>query len=341
MLTSLAYRSLALPAHAPFELKPSPGKGWGVFATRPIEQGTVIFTEKPLFVIPESPDRVTREDVSAAFQKLSARGKKQFRLIRDNAVGPSAPMLKVFHDSCFAIDEPDGYYFKNSSGFSILRSLLNHSCVPNSKIDPSEKKVEAFAVKDIKAGEEITLCYNQNDIFLKRHERLQTLGFACSCKACLIVDPLEQQLSDMRRTLIRGLYSLILGIDLNSRQQNTKSLIIPDRNLRRAAEQFHIPLSKSFVHLLLMSTLLEQEGILEIAVHGQYNGMVMQIMCACFKTQSNAKVANLAMKQETWLERLRVAWKLYGKPDMGDCSFSLMMSTAFTGAARRTGVWPR
>ncbi|KAJ5965108.1 uncharacterized protein N7479_004984 [Penicillium vulpinum] len=30
------YRSLQLPPDAPFELKPSPGKGWGAFATKRI-----------------------------------------------------------------------------------------------------------------------------------------------------------------------------------------------------------------------------------------------------------------------------------------------------------------
>jgi hypothetical protein len=52
------------------EMKPSPGKGWGAFATRRIERGAMILREKPLFVIRKPHEEITEEDVWAAFQQL-------------------------------------------------------------------------------------------------------------------------------------------------------------------------------------------------------------------------------------------------------------------------------
>ena len=77
-LSMLAYRSLHVPSDAPFELKPSSGKGWSAFATRRIERGAMILREKPLFVIRKPHEEITEEDVWAAFQQLIPSEKQQF-----------------------------------------------------------------------------------------------------------------------------------------------------------------------------------------------------------------------------------------------------------------------
>jgi SET domain-containing protein len=59
-----------VPSDAPFELKPSPRKGWGAFAIRRIERGAMILKEKPLFVIRKPHKEITEEDIWAVFQQL-------------------------------------------------------------------------------------------------------------------------------------------------------------------------------------------------------------------------------------------------------------------------------
>ncbi|KAH7118065.1 hypothetical protein B0J13DRAFT_613187 [Dactylonectria estremocensis] len=41
----------------------SPGKGWGVFATKRINQGALILREKPLFVIWKTQEEIAEQDV--------------------------------------------------------------------------------------------------------------------------------------------------------------------------------------------------------------------------------------------------------------------------------------
>ncbi|PMD43752.1 hypothetical protein L207DRAFT_422719, partial [Hyaloscypha variabilis F] len=79
------YRSLQVPSDAPFELKPSPGKGWSAFATRRIERRATILRQKLLFVIRKSHEEIMEEDVWTAFQQLVPTDKQQFLCLHENA----------------------------------------------------------------------------------------------------------------------------------------------------------------------------------------------------------------------------------------------------------------
>ncbi|KAK2738649.1 hypothetical protein FQN57_006967 [Myotisia sp. PD_48] len=68
------YRQLPVPKDAPFELRPSPGKGWGVFATRQIRREEVLLREKPLFVIGKPAGEVTEMDVVNSIAGLAVEG---------------------------------------------------------------------------------------------------------------------------------------------------------------------------------------------------------------------------------------------------------------------------
>lgn len=79
LIDSSDYRSIDLgPGDVPFELRPSPGKGWGAFATRTMAPGELVFDEKPLFVIQKPTKHITEFNVRAAFRQLSPREKQQF-----------------------------------------------------------------------------------------------------------------------------------------------------------------------------------------------------------------------------------------------------------------------
>jgi hypothetical protein len=119
----------------------------------------------------------------------------------------------------------------------------------------------------------------------------------------------------MRRILIRGLQYLRLGVDLNGQKQGTARPIIFDPNLKKAAEDF--PLSARLIYNLLVMTLLEEEGLLDDFMVKRFNPGMLQIT-ALFKTESNARIARLAMAQETWLEEFCTAFSLYGRADVAD-----------------------
>jgi len=308
-----------VPSDTPFELKPSPGKGWGAFATRQIERGAMILREKPLFVIRKFHEEITEKDVWTAFQQLVPSEKQQFLYLRDNASRPFPHMTEAFAENSFAISINPPIH-----GLFLLHSRFNHSCIPNSKIPSTGGEIVAsFATRDIIAGEEITFCYNTDFECRTRHDRHQALRFICDCKACLPGTPF-QQLSDIRRTLIRGLQYLTLGVDLNGQRQGSVSPIIVDSKLKKVAEDLSIPLSARLIYDLLAIYLLEDEGLLDdFMVEGLNPGILRT--AAWFKTESNARIARLAMAQETWLEKFCVAFRLYGRGDVADHAIAVQL----------------
>ncbi|EED22476.1 hypothetical protein TSTA_059740 [Talaromyces stipitatus ATCC 10500] len=137
------YHSLQVPSDEPFKLKPSPGKGWGAFATRRIERGSIIFTEKPLFVIRKPHTEITEGDVWAAFQQLSPSEKEQFLCLRDNGSRSFTYMEEAFAENSFAISRDNSLRSKGTSihGLFLLHSRFNHSCIPNSKIPNTDQEI--------------------------------------------------------------------------------------------------------------------------------------------------------------------------------------------------------
>ena len=178
-----------------------------------------------------------------------------------------------------------------------------------------------FATINIAAGEEITICYHPDFECRTRHDRHQLLRFGCECEVCLMGTPL-QQLSDMRRTLVRGLQYLTLGVDLDGQRQSSASTIITDSKLKKAAEEFSIPLSARLIYNILSVVLLEEEGLLDDFMVERITPGIVR-MATLFKTETNARIAKFAIAQETWLDRLCIAFSLYGQEDEADHEFAV------------------
>jgi hypothetical protein len=318
----LAYHRLEVPDEIPFELKPSPGKGWGAFATRRIDRGSLILSENPTFVIQRSHTEITDYHVSIAFQQLLPSQKAQFLLLRDNGSGCFTSMNEAFAENSFNIansdhDEPEAY------GLFPLHSRFNHSCTPNSKIPTvSGEVISSFATRDIDAGEEINFCYNPDFEGRTRYERHQALRFTCDCVACLPGTPF-QQLSDMRRRLIRGLQYLTHGVDLDGQRQSSHAIIF-DSTLKFVAETFSITLSSRLIYALLTMFFLEEEGLLDDFMDARLRPSLTQTV-QLFKSKSNKSIAGLAMEQKTWVKKLEVAFELYGREDPADYEVTLAL----------------
>ena len=75
------------------------------------------------------------------------------------------------------------------TGFFSLQSLVNHSCVPNVKIEQREDDLDSTikftATREIKAGEELTMNYIGDGLdFESRTDALKDYGFTCTCPLC-------------------------------------------------------------------------------------------------------------------------------------------------------------
>lgn len=79
----------------------------------------------------------------------------------------------------------------NSTGRFIFEkeSRINHSCAPNAQYDwwIKARVHEIMSVKDISAGEEITvsyLGYDRPDYAVRQARLKESYGFYCNCWAC-------------------------------------------------------------------------------------------------------------------------------------------------------------
>ncbi|KFY82379.1 hypothetical protein V498_08613, partial [Pseudogymnoascus sp. VKM F-4517 (FW-2822)] len=237
------YLSLQLPPNTPFELKLSPDKGWGAFATRPIPTGTLILQEAPLFIISKPHTEIIETDISNAVKQLALHEIEQFDRLRYNGGQRFTHLTHACAENSFSLPKPSGV---QHHGFFVLLSRLNHSCMPNSNIPDTNIEgdvIACFATRDIAVGEEITFCYNEDFACRTRQERHRALRFMCACSACE-ASPSAQELSDLRRRLMRGLHYLTHGEDtVCGLGMESTAPVISDARLRAAGEDFKTPIS--------------------------------------------------------------------------------------------------
>jgi hypothetical protein len=278
----------------------------------------MILSEEPMFIIHKPHELINESDILTAFGKLEPGAKHQILQLRNNAGAPFTLWNSMLAENSFALPRKTGPAY----GLYLLASRFNHSCVPNTKVpEPAMGAVEIamYATRDITMDEEITFCYNSGFEALTRTERHRALRFVCECKACR---PGTQfaELSDMRRTLIRGLQYLTLGGDdelcMPPGYDARTPHIISDPGLRRAAEEFRIPLTSRFVYDVFTMLLLE-EGLLDEFMRERIEPGVVRLV-GLFGTEGNARVARRAVGEETVQGKVGVALGMWGRRDKVD-----------------------
>ena len=132
---------------------------------------------------------------------------------------------------------------------------------------------------------------------------------------------------------MRGLHYLTHGEDtVGEPLPVAVAPIITDGRLRAVAENFSTPLSARLVYSLLIMHLLEEEGLMDHFMVARMGPGIEQT-ASFFGDERNASIARLAIAQETWLGKLSVAARLYGRMDGNDASVAagLRMLHELTG----------
>ncbi|KAK8078982.1 hypothetical protein PG994_002789 [Apiospora phragmitis] len=297
MAASHPYRNLRIPDGAPFELRPMAEKGWGMFATRHIDRNEVILKEQPLFVIyycggEETLSSRVRDEIN----HLTDDAKEQLFSLRHNSHEPFDSLEEAFLCNKFT---QDGTGYPEDEAMLLLMPLSS---------------------KKIPTGTEITFTYEAGLNFLTRAGRSRALGYDCKCQACTYDDAHALYVSDLRRTLLRGMDFLTsFGIGGNPESIVDPALhpIISDPDLRAAATKFGILRSTRFICYLMMPCLLEAEGILGDIDASTYH-INLGAFAWAFETPENLEIAILVMEQGTWMERLFVACHLWNRKFAGD-----------------------
>ncbi|KAI1456442.1 hypothetical protein F4805DRAFT_458866 [Annulohypoxylon moriforme] len=214
-----------------YTIKPSIGKGLGVFATQKIKRDEMIIHERALFSQTEREDPengFSWECLKEGFDNLNDSEKSQYLslshrhlgldtktydAIRDSlSMGPRMSdddfqknfqemvhIVDVFNTNCARM-----HYSRYEYGIFPIYSRINHSCIPNARwaYNNQTGEMEVFAARDIADNEEVTISYlfqwESLHTFDNRDVHFLLRGFRCDCEVCLEPKP-DRDVRDKRR----------------------------------------------------------------------------------------------------------------------------------------------
>lgn len=236
--TRLATESERLGASTPdtcsalprVEVRPSRGKGFGLFAVDPIQAYTKVLEDDALLSLAQGEDLpqlwakycLLPPEHKQAFEELSSPSHlvaKEATMIskleqRGYESSEAAKMARVnsrwqanaFKTGAANIGSPGSHKWPYSLFRIVAR--INHSCAPNACAHYRPSGTEAvYALRDIEAGEEIEIAYFDITMaFSDRQARAKSWGFQCSCPVCsktgkFAAPEYEQRLSYVHRHL--------------------------------------------------------------------------------------------------------------------------------------------
>ena len=179
-----------------------PGKGRGLVAARDIKMGEEIFKDKPSIRLPslENTGPDTSESLMKQIENLPSEAKSLFYKLdyrKSKSFLLDAPLeMDMFYNNCTILG--------NETLLYLNRSLINHSCAPNSAVGSADVPKEgedniviARAIKNISKGEEISIFYQFDlspmipsyKIFgCNAQDRMRIIkdefDFDCKCSVC-------------------------------------------------------------------------------------------------------------------------------------------------------------
>ncbi|KAJ6466295.1 hypothetical protein C8R45DRAFT_485048 [Mycena sanguinolenta] len=211
------------PSKPSFRLAAVPGMGMGLFSTRDLKMGDLILCERPLLIsprgVPTDPNPNFTDEMfvqysmnmyekcaAMAVDRMRPKDKAAFMALTNcHTEDGSGPCVGIIRTNGLGIEGllpskttlPSDIYSATCKDIS----RLNHSCSPNTDrvFDLPSLSFRLYAVRDIPAGEELTLSYVEVDVpTAERQKSLKPYGFTCTCAAC--TDPS----SDARRATIEA-----------------------------------------------------------------------------------------------------------------------------------------
>lgn len=214
-------------------------RGYGVIALQDIPVGEIILEDEALIGIDcaSTISRAAQMDIKRQYEALpaekrrafdslhcyisdtqrAATEKKAWEIMDDAAIRAKYmrdyERAQTFATNCFDV------------GSSLTRAALfphasrfNHSCLPAADFDvrlPSDgrgvagARWQAYAVRDIRRGDEVTISYNcRNELRADRQRHLSdTWGFACACEVCDLSEPANRARAEAHEAHLRDLAS--------------------------------------------------------------------------------------------------------------------------------------
>ncbi|RDI85360.1 hypothetical protein Vi05172_g4826 [Venturia inaequalis] len=180
-----------------FNLEAIPGRGKGLIATQTIPAGTCLISEKPLFTTAEIRSNDVERELVRIVKALPKDSQRAFLSLHNNHPGGKEPFSNIVRSNGYPLGASSevGGIFPN-----IAR--INHSCWANCQQawSSTRKQETAYAVRQIEAGEELTIAYTIGGPSQERKSRLKEFfGFDCRCEICSLPADKQKQ-SDEKYT---------------------------------------------------------------------------------------------------------------------------------------------
>ncbi|KAH6693415.1 TPR domain-containing protein [Plectosphaerella plurivora] len=252
------------------EVRDSPHHGRGLFATRDIKAGEVIYAEKATCVPNEfNPDHnsaaayaqlveLCRNNPSVHDKVLDLYGGTYKRSGHEGSLVDGRQVLDVYllesirRKNCFSgthvsadASRPGWNMWKHgmSRGVWVYSAYSNHACMPNSNRSFVGDMLISVAMVDIKAGTEVTQIYMPpKAAFLKRLDQYRSSwGFACGCDLCKGEAASPRSQHERRFEVLGEIESLLRRKGMNPRSHQTDASIRVVEKLAARLEALHEP----------------------------------------------------------------------------------------------------
>jgi len=240
------------------EIRPSGvGEGLGVFALRAFEVGEEIVREKPAV-------RVVGKDLAGAWEGAGGAERRVVLGFTDAwcARGGAPTVAGIVATN--SIPMGDG-----GAGVFAIACRINHACYPNARWlwreDVGRELV--LALRPIRAGEEITVCYagelNLCSTAERRAHLRENLRFECACTLCSAALPESDarlcSIRDLHRS-VHELYRTDPGRAIESLQQILATLEAEGRSTPLDSREVHHNMSR------ILHTMGRQDDALHFAI---------------------------------------------------------------------------
>lgn len=179
-----------------WEVQRIPNKGYGVIATAPIEPGTRLLMEKPLYIRPMTDEPIQQQNsiVESLIRSLpDAAQRDAFHALASSfsVLYPECPYYSIATTNEVALSGAQNGY----SGLFLRWARFNHACTPSAywawNGDDTSKGqagvLTVHAIRRLNPGDEISISYFENRV-MPHEDRERYLAevycFACDCALC-------------------------------------------------------------------------------------------------------------------------------------------------------------
>lgn len=217
-----ASRKVERVSEVGLDVQTLPGKGKGLITTRPVTKGQTILLDSPRIIASaQFPSLVTHAQGQSLFKTVLEQlpvVDRNLIMSLDMSLG-GTDIENVMKTNAFACQINDGHVDDAYMCLYPSVARINHACVPNAhaRFIPRTLMMEIKAVRDIVAGEEITISYGKIDLQSAERKKLYQDGwnFTCTCSLCT-ASSYEIAGSDQRRARFAQLRQILENLTAES-----------------------------------------------------------------------------------------------------------------------------